>query len=152
MAKYCPEKDGPALYADCQECEKHICEYFFCLVVGSRGFRDYSLLKERLDYYLQNQGDEAVIVSGGANGADSLAEQYAKERGLPLKVFHADWQTHGKGAGYIRNKQMHKYLSKQSKRGVVAFWDGKSKGTTHSFDLAKEYGNPLKIVRERETK
>lgn len=146
MAKYCPEKDGPALYTDCQECEKHICGYFFCLVVGSRSFTNYNLLKEKLDFYLQNQGNEIVIVSGGANGADRLAEQYAEEKGLPLKVFPADWQTHGKGAGYIRNKQMHEYLSKQNKRGVVAFWDGKSRGTAHSFDLAKEYCNPLKIV------
>ena len=148
MAKYCPEKDGPALYLDCKECDNKICEYFFCLVVGSRNFSDYDLLKEKLDYFLINQGKNVIIVSGGAKGADSLAERYAKEKCFGIRIFHADWNI-GKVAGYIRNKEMHSFLSKQEKRGVVAFWDGKSKGTQHSFSLAKEFGNPIKIVQYR---
>ena len=42
---------------------------------------------------------------------------------------------------------MHEYLSKQKSRGVIAFWDGKSKGTAHSFELAKEFDNPIRVVR-----
>ena len=146
MAKYCPEKDGPALYLDCKECEQKICEYFFCLIVGSRTFQDYDLLKSKLDYLLQNQGNEVVIVSGGAKGADSLAEKYANEYGFPLKVFPAEWEKYGKSAGYIRNEEMHKYIAKQNKRGIVAFWDGISKGTAHNFKLADKYSNKIKIV------
>ena len=146
MARYCPEKDGPALYLDCKECENRICEYFFCLVVGSRNFSDYELMKNKLDYLLKNQGSRIVIVSGGAKGADSLAERYAKEKGYRTMIFHADWSL-GKKAGYIRNREMHSFLSKQKKRGVVAFWDGKSNGTRHSFSLAEEFGNPIKTVR-----
>lgn len=146
MSKYCPEKDGPALYLDCKECDRPICKSFFCLVVGSRSFQDYSFLKEKLDHFLSNQS-EIVIVSGGARGADTLAEKYAKERKLPVKIFPANWEKYGKRAGYIRNDEMHSFLSRQEKRGVVAFWDGVSKGTEHNFQLAKRYNNPIRIVR-----
>ena len=146
MAVYCPYKDGPALYPECKECEKKICQSFFCMVVGSRSFSDYSYCKKVLDYFLSKQNGRVVIVSGGAKGADTLAEQYAKEKGYELFSFPANWNKHGKSAGYIRNREMHEFLSKQNKRGVVAFWDGISKGTQHSFTLAKEYKNPLKIV------
>ena len=135
MAKYCPSKDSPALYLDCKECEEQICNCFFCMIIGSRSFKDYELLKRKCDYFLQNK-PRIVIVSGGA-----------KERGYFYKEFPADWNRYGKRAGYIRNREMHEYLSKQEDRGVIAFWDGQSKGTAHSFELAKEFGNPMRVVR-----
>lgn len=88
-----------------------------------------------------------MIISGGANGTDALAKRYAEEKGFAFKEFSADWNQYGKRAGYIRNRIMHEYLSKQKSRGVIAFWDGKSKGTTHSFELAKEFDNPIRVVR-----
>lgn len=145
MAKYCIAKDGPALYLDCQDCEDKLCEYFFCLVVGSRTFNDYELMKKKLDKLLQNQ-KKVVIVSGGARGADTLAVQYAKERGYSVKVFPAQWEKYGKRAGYVRNEQMHEYISKVERRGVVAFWDGQSHGTEHNFSMCRKYGNPLRKI------
>lgn len=117
-----------------------------CLVVGSRNFNDYELMKENLDSILSTYED-ICIVSGGAKGADSLAERYAKEKGYKLKVFPADWDKYGKSAGYIRNEEMHRYISQFEERKCVAFWDGESKGTAHSFNLCKQYDNPLSIVR-----
>ncbi len=146
MATYCPQKEGPALYLECQECENKICESFFCLVVGSRTFNNYDLMKDKLDNILKNHHD-IVIVSGGAKGADTLAERYAKEKGYQIVVFKADWDKNGKSAGYKRNRQMHQYISKVKNRGIVAFWDGQSKGTAHNFELAKEYGNQIRIIR-----
>lgn len=145
MAKYCIAKDGSALYLDCQDCEDKLCEYFFCLVVGSRTFNDYELMKQKLDKLLQNQ-KKVVIVSGGARGADTLAIQYAKERGYSVKVFPAQWEKYGKRAGYVRNEQMHEYISKVERRGVVAFWDGQSHGTEHNFSMCKKYGNPIRKI------
>ena len=136
MAKYCPLKQNYALYPDCRECSENLCEAFFCLVVGSRSFDDYPLLCSKLDRLLQNQTD-VVIVSGGAKGADSLAERYAEERKYPAIVFPADWDKNGKKAGYIRNREMHEFISHFGKRGCVAFWDGRSKGTGHNLDLQK---------------
>lgn len=144
--RYCMAKEGPALYQECIECEDKICGYFFCLVVGSRNFSDYSLMKSKLDTFLKNQSD-VVIVSGGARGADTLAERYAKEKGYLFKIFPAEWDKFGRVAGYIRNEQMHSYISNAENRGCVAFWDGKSKGTQHNFKLAEKYNNPLRVVR-----
>ena len=146
MAKYCPLKRNYALYLDCQECNEAQCDAFFCLVVGSRTFSDYEMMRAKLDNLLENQS-KVVIVSGGANGADKLAEQYAKEKGYYPIIFPAKWDELGKSAGYIRNTEMHEFISHFAKRGCVAFWDGKSKGTKHSFDLANRYNTPLKIIR-----
>jgi hypothetical protein len=49
------------------------------------------------------------IVSGGANGIDNCGEKFAKKYKIPLKRFPADWNTHGKAAGPIRNRQMAEY-------------------------------------------
>ncbi len=116
------------------------------LVIGSRGFDDYELLKETLDDLLSNASD-IEIVSGGAKGADSLAERYAKEKGCSCRVFPAEWSKYGKSAGYLRNAEMHRYISKYKERICIAFWDGISKGTQHSFSLAEKYQNPLKVIR-----
>ena len=144
MAKYCPDKDGPALYLECKECDTKSCEAFFCLIVGSRSFHDYCFLEKTMDFLLSKQ-EKVVVISGGARGADSLAEQYAKKRGYKFELFSADW-SQGKRAGYLRNRKMHEYISKQKKRGVVAFWDGKSPGTAQSFELAKEFSNPCRLI------
>lgn len=119
---------------------------FHCLVVGSRSFNDYELMRKTLDKLLSNHRD-IEIVSGGALGADTLAERYAKEKGYELRVFKADWNKYGKIAGIIRNDEMQKYISQFEHRGCVAFWDGQSRGTQSNFTMAEKYGNPLRIIR-----
>ena len=71
-------------------------------VVGSRDFGDYEILKKVLDALRLKKGFE-VIISGGAAGADSMAEFYAEENGLGTIIFKPDWNTYGKSAGFIRN-------------------------------------------------
>ena len=114
-------------------------ETFYCLIVGSRSFSDYELFAAKCDLLLRNWGS-IVIVSGGARGADALAKRYAMDRGYCYKEFPADWNTYG------RNRAMHEYISTHVNRGVIAFWDGKSRGTSQSFSLAKSYSNPLRVV------
>lgn len=63
------------------------------------------LLKTFLDRALK-AGRISTIIHGGAKGADSLADEWAKANGVPVEVFPADWETHGKAAGGIRNRQM----------------------------------------------
>jgi len=119
---------------------------FFLLIVGTRTFADYATFVAKADQMLSEQvaaGRRIVIVTGGAAGADSMAERYAHEKGYQLYVFEADWEKNS--GGYERNKRMHEYIAKQHRMGVLAFWDGKSKGTSHSFALAKKYGNPIKV-------
>lgn len=143
---FCPETSSNKDFCVCKKCNDEICKSFFCLIVGGRNFNNYDLLKRKLDKILQNQ-NKVFIISGGARGADTLAEKYAKEKGYGFKVFIANWDKYGKSAGYIRNTQMHDFINHFLNRGMVAFWDGKSKGTKQNFDLAKRYYTPIRIIR-----
>jgi predicted Rossmann fold nucleotide-binding protein DprA/Smf involved in DNA uptake len=109
-------------------------------VVGSRNFNDYSYMHEVLQSFDYLKFEITEIVSGGARGADSLAERYARENNLPMKVFAAEWDKYGKSAGYKRNKLIVDYADV-----VFAFWDGESKGTQHSINLAKEQGKLVNV-------
>ena len=109
-------------------------------VVGSRNFNDYDLVCTILDEVCRESGVE-TLVSGGASGADTLAEWYAKDRDLPITVIKPDWDRYGKVAGFVRNTLIVRDCDK-----VVAFWDGKSKGTKYTIDTAKSYGKPVYIV------
>jgi hypothetical protein len=82
-----------------------------------------------MDHLTQNYTD-IEVVSGCARGADQLGERWADERGYPVKRFPADWHKHGKRAGYLRNEEMAGYATH-----LVAFWDGRSRGTKHMIDL-----------------
>ena len=105
------------------------------IIAGSRDFNNYEHLKERCDYWLGTELKiDLQILSGTASGADKLGERYASERGYKVIKFPADWETHGKKAGYLRNKEMAKVADI-----LICFWDGESKGSKHMIDLAKEF-------------
>lgn len=108
-------------------------------VVGSRDFNDYSYMKEVLQWF-----DIKRIISGGAKGADHLAEKYAAEHGLPITVFPAEWERFGKSAGYKRNMKIVEAADE-----IAAFWDGQSKGTKHTIDFADDKGKPVYVFQPR---
>lgn len=147
MDKDCIIKQCFVSESECKKCKEKLCEYFYCLVVGSRTFNNYKLMEEKLDYLLQNKNGKVVIVSGGARGADSYAEEYAEKRGYRAIVLKAEWDLYGKSAGYKRNYKMHEYISHTKNRGCVAFWQNESKGTAHNFELAKKFDTPIKIIK-----
>lgn len=103
------------------------------IIAGGRDYDNYNELERVTDYMLSNliATHKIVIVSGGARGADSLAVQYAQIRGYELITMPADWEVHGRSAGYIRNAQMAEVATH-----LLAFWDGKSRGTKHMIDIA----------------
>lgn len=136
---------------NCQVCTlKELNEFYICgdifvlLIAGTRTYEDYLEFSTICDRMLSRQ-DHIMIVSGGANGTDSMAKRYAKDHDIPIKEFQAEWDKYGKSAGYIRNKAMHEYISHYMKRGVLLFWDGESHGTKHSIQLSAQYNNPIKI-------
>lgn len=98
------------------------------IVAGGRDFTDKVLGFRVLDEALGNQSN-VTIISGGARGADTIGEQYAHERNIPLIKMNAEWDKYGRSAGYIRNKDM-----AEKANGLVAFWDGKSNGTRHMIN------------------
>jgi len=113
------------------------------IIAGGRDFKDFELLKSHCNRYLKefNNSEDIEIVSGGANGADTLGEKYAKKKKYKIKQFLADWDNLGKSAGYIRNAEMAKYADI-----LIAFWDGKSRGTKHMIDLAKKKRLVVKTI------
>ncbi len=115
-------------------------EPFKVIVAGGRKFSNYELLESKLDKILSNKTN-VEIVSGKANGADSLGEKYAKKRGFKVKEFPANWDDYGNSAGPRRNIEMADYAD-----GLVAFWDGMSKGTAHMIKVAREKGLKVSVI------
>ena len=96
------------------------------LVCGGRDFKDRNRLYAVLDGL-----KPGVIVHGGAKGADSLAGEWARDRGVEERVYPANWEKYGKTAGPIRNREM---LCSEPIDTVVAFPGGS--GTAHMVSLA----------------
>lgn len=109
-------------------------------IVGSRTFTNYAEMLRYLDK-IHTQTPISCIISGGAIGADKLAEQYAHKRGILTHIFTPNWKTYGKSAGIIRNRDIIGECDR-----CVAFWDGKSTGTKHSIDFAKKTNKSCDIV------
>lgn len=108
------------------------CTVMKIIIAGGRDFKDYNQLCEVCDHILA-QFKNVSLVSGTARGADILGERYAKEHGYKVDRFPADWDKHGKRAGYLRNKQMAEHSD-----GLIAFWDNKSKGTKNMISEANK--------------
>ena len=120
------------------------------IIAGSRDFNDYELLKKSAIENITKKTmlpDLTRIVSGGARGADTLGERFANEMGLEISRFIPDWDGLGKRAGYVRNAEMAKFAVEDDNDGMlIAFWDGKSRGTKHMIDLAKRYGLEVHVM------
>lgn len=96
-------------------------------IVGSREWA----WPEMVQAYIQSLPKDTVIISGHARGVDRYAETFAREAGLEVISFPADWDKHGHKAGLLRNTTIVENCDK-----LVAFWDGKSKGTQDSIRKA----------------
>ena len=103
------------------------------VIAGGRDFTDYNMLCRALSTY--GGPEDLEIVSGGASGADTLGEKYAKEHGIDLKIFPAEWAKYGRAAGPIRNREMAEYCDQ-----ALIFWDGKSGGTANMIEQMKQLG------------
>lgn len=112
---------------------------FKVIIAGGREYSDYDTVEEVCNNRISNKSNLRVV-SGGASGADALGERYAKENNYKLMIFKANWRKHGRSAGPIRNKAMALYAD-----ALIAFWDGKSRGTKHMIDTAKASGLLVKV-------
>lgn len=106
-------------------------------IVGSRNWPWTNPIKE----IVNGLSPEDVVVSGGAHGVDTIAENAALARGLETLIFLPDWETHGRSAGYIRNQEIVKHAHR-----LIAFQYEGSKGTQHSVNLAKKQGIPVQLI------
>jgi len=120
------------------------------IVAGSRDFNDIERCEEEVKAFFHEfiKDRPLVIVSGTARGADRCGEVVASRHPeIVLKQFPADWAKHGKSAGYRRNSLMADYAD-----GLLALWDGTSRGTGHMISIAKAAGLQVKIVNYLATK
>ena len=106
------------------------------IVAGGRDFNNYQMVCDAL-----KDLDITEIVCGRARGADTLGEQYGKEFDKPIKYFNPDWENQGRAAGIIRNHQMGDYADY-----LVAFWDGKSRGTKDMIEYMRSIGKHGKVI------
>jgi hypothetical protein len=99
------------------------------IIAGSRTVTDLMHVIKAI----KNCGFEVTeVVSGCANGVDTLGEEWAALSEVPIARFPANWKKHGKAAGPIRNGEMAMYAE-----ALIAVWDGKSRGTRDMIAKAK---------------
>lgn len=107
-------------------------------VIGSRDYAKLHLVRKLVETLPSN----CILISGGARGVDTVAEEVAKARGLTVQVFPAEWRKYGRGAGIKRNRDIILHADV-----VLAFWNGNSPGTEHSIQLAKSLGKPVQVFQ-----
>ena len=107
------------------------------LIVGSRSITDFDLSP-----YISAEVD--TVISGGANGVDSLAEKYADMHKLSKYIIRPRYNLYGKAAPLKRNQELVELAD-----AVLVIWDGSSKGTQYTLEYAKKLGKPVTLVTEK---
>jgi hypothetical protein len=107
------------------------------IIAGSRDYHDYNVLLEMIE---ECGWEITEVVSGGAKGVDALGERYAEEMNIPLKVYNADWEKHGRAAGPIRNKKMAENADALIAIGRVTKDGVMSRGTSNMIETASKMG------------
>jgi len=108
------------------------------IIAGSRDFNDY----EALVAAIKKSGFEITeVVSGKAKGVDALGEKWAKNYGVPVTGFSANWKKYGRSAGPIRNKEMAEYGE-----ALIAIRCNNSIGTTNMIHQMKKLNKNVFVV------
>lgn len=105
------------------------------LICGGREWTDGAAIQREL----AKLAGAALVVEGGARGADRLARHAADALGIPTRTFFADWLRYGRAAGPLRNQQM---LDEGRPDLVLAFHAdlARSKGTADMVRRARKAG------------
>lgn len=119
------------------------------IIAGGRDFDDFFSADKFIKKVFKESGvvkkRDIVIISGGARGADKIAEDFSKKYELKNIIMNANWDLNGKAAGHIRNKEMASKSLEFEERTLIAFWDGKSKGTKNMIENANRMKIDVKI-------
>ncbi len=109
-------------------------------IIGSRGIDDAGFIEQKLDEYAAQLRINS-IVSGGAKGVDSIAEAWAKRNGIQTIILKPDYENYEPQiAPLLRNEDIVKACDL-----LVAFWDGKSRGTDYTVRAARKANKLFKI-------
>ncbi|MBQ4140646.1 MAG: hypothetical protein IJD70_04850 [Clostridia bacterium] len=104
------------------------------LVVGSRSIKDFDLS----DYI---PSETELIISGGASGIDSIAEEYADKHRISKLILYPKYEVYGKAAPLKRNEIMVDIADE-----VLIIWDGKSRGTKYTADYAAKKNKKVRLI------
>lgn len=125
-------------------------------IIGGRDFKDYKLAFEEFKKVHTKFG-VTLILSGGATGADRMAEQIAEEYNIPTDIYIANWYDMSEPCKVKVNKSGEKYnVLAGFKRNtniitgadlILAFWDGVSPGTKDGINKAIELKKKIKIIK-----
>lgn len=102
------------------------------IVAGSRSITNYKVVERAIR---QSGFNITTLVHGDCRGPDRLGELWARENSVKFERFPANWSEYGKQAGYLRNLDM-----ANNADALIAVYDGKSRGTQHMINIAKEKG------------
>jgi hypothetical protein len=80
------------------------------------------------------------MISGGAQGIDTIAERWADENNVPKLIIRPNYARYGKAAPLVRSRTMVRISDL-----IVAVWDGKSRGTKYCIEYARRIGKPVKV-------
>jgi hypothetical protein len=108
------------------------------IIAGSRSVVSFPIVESAC---LRSGFAITEVVSGGASGVDTLGERFARERGIPVRRFPADWSRFGRSAGPRRNREMAEYGE-----ALVLVWDGQSRGSASMLAYARERRLPCFVV------
>jgi predicted Rossmann fold nucleotide-binding protein DprA/Smf involved in DNA uptake len=109
-------------------------------IIGSRNFTDKTFFNNKISEWITKYGKPNRIISGGAKGADTLAADYARERGIELIIYFPDWTQYGKAAGPIRNTLIINHCTH-----VLAFPSKNGIGTQDSLQKAEKLGKDITV-------
>lgn len=130
-----------------------------CIIAGGREFSDYNLVKRKCGAILHKYIDRMIIISGRCDdykrgvhtfttddgikvyGADGFGRTICQRKLHKVYPYPADWGQYGNAGGPIRNEEMAKNATH-----LIAFWNGKSRGTKGMIDLAKQYDLQSRII------
>lgn len=112
------------------------------IVAGTRDWTDKRTFHETLLDYLERFDEPVLFISGAARtGADRFIIDWCKKYHYPCVEVPADWDRHGKSAGYIRNAAMLEMATH-----LICYWDTRSRGTAHMREIASEKHIPVTTV------
>lgn len=112
------------------------------IIAGSRDVFDYELLSHLMvNFEVTSKCKVTEVVCGCAKGVDEMGKEWAKEHDIPVKLFPANWNKHGKTAGPRRNIEMGNYAD-----ALVAIRKNMSRGTTHMIKYMESLGKHILVV------
>jgi hypothetical protein len=117
-------------------------DYTFIAIIGSREFPSLWMVRAVVDCLKQ---DKHIVVSGGAQGVDSVAVDQARHRNIGRWVYKPDYVRYGKNATHVRNDDIIKQADY-----IIAFWDGRSPGTKSVIEKAKLRAKPYVVYGPQE--